>query len=230
MVKQSFRQGCQLWWSRTISERSAEGQQNIPMMALGVFLSTEKENLGLSILKQDSWNVIFSAVCVLVNVLIFFFFNNLEGNMAAKTCTCMCSCRLKSYMALYSSMIFFRSTSERLTSTLSRVSSQVPWRCGTSSPSSDKCTTLQHSAHTGNTVSAHKRDTNILPWPCGASQQRKQVCSRHISLGEKKQTNISEHGPSLSGLCVSCHTNNTWNLPTILVNLPDMLLVQLNDW
>lgn len=141
-------------------------------------------------------------------VYVLIFFNNLEGNMVTKTCTCMCSCRLKSYMALYSSMIFFRSTSERLTSTLSRVSSQVPWRCATSSPSSDKCTTLQqHSAHTGNTVSAHKRNTNILPWPCGASQQRKQVCSRHISLEKKNRpTSVNLVEACLGSVCLATLT------------------------
>lgn len=68
------------------------------------------------------------------------------GNIETRTFTLMWSCRLRSYMALYSSMIFFRSTSHRLTSTLSRVSSQVPRRCATHSQSSDQGTALQCSA------------------------------------------------------------------------------------
>lgn len=47
--------------------------------------------------------------------------------------TSRCSCRVIPYMALYSSRIFFRSTSDRLTNTLSSVSSHVPWPCGTES-------------------------------------------------------------------------------------------------
>lgn len=126
------------------------------MVTLGIFLSVEKKKREREKDRERERGVWFEhleteqAKCYFLCSLKKIKRKS-RGNIATKTCTIMCSCRLKSYMALYSSRIFFRSTSERLTSTLSRVSSQVPWRCATHSLSSDKCTTLQHCANIGNT-------------------------------------------------------------------------------